>query len=108
MTDREKLDKETRESLSLIFHDYYEKLWELNNKQPISINHFHICQFELEQKLFHKKAKGYAKKKCKDYLKTKGLRRDSCMACCDCADDYGCKYMKTFVKDSLGELLLME
>lgn len=108
MNEREKIDNELRESFSKMVHDYYEKLWELNNYQPISTSHFHICQFELEQKLFHKKDKNYAKRHCKAYLKTKNMTRDVCRCCCDNADKYGCRYMKTFVRDSHEELLFIK
>ena len=87
---------------------FYERLWIANNKQYIWTDHFHVCQFELEQKLFHSKDKNWAKLKCKEHLKSFGSKRDKSFWCCDAGENgKPCRYMKTFVKDSNGEILFV-
>lgn len=44
--------------------------------------HWHICDFELLQKLLRKDSK-WAKLKCKQYLKQFGEKRDCNFNCCD-------------------------
>ena len=99
------LNKEIHGLQYEIAKTYFDKLWMLNNKDAISTKHIHSCQFELEKKL------GIGSKhpslKCKRYLKTLGMKRDSCLSCCDKAGPKGCKYMKTIVWDSNGEILFI-
>ena len=49
----------------------------------------------------------YPSLKCKQYLKTLGMKRDYCLSCCDNAGPTGCKYMKTIVWGSDGEILFI-
>lgn len=63
--------------------------------------HKHMCFFEM---LYDKR---YAKKRCKNYLKTKNMKRDKCLSCCDEADLYGCKYMKIFtIEEADGKIII--
>lgn len=101
----EELNKEIHKLQNEVAKTYFNKLWLLNNKEGISTKHMHYCQFELEKKL------GIGSKhpslKCKQYLKTLGMKRDYCLSCCDKAGPNGCKYMKTIVWDSNGEILFI-
>ena len=102
-------EKSFRERQSELIGRFYDELWIANDMKPICTNHFHICQFELERILFHSKNKNWAKLKCKEHLKPFGAKRDKFRWCCDtCEDGKPCRYMKTFVKDSNGEILFVE
>jgi hypothetical protein len=80
------------------------------------VNHMHICQFDLEQHFpYPHHAKGWNVRKCKEYLKSRGMTRDRELWCCDTAGDYvnenigysPCRYMKTIYFDSDGEILFI-
>lgn len=105
----ERIEKDFKDKKDGLIQDYFEELWYANEGESFSTNHFHICQFELEQKLFHKKDKGWAKRKCKKHLKLLGVTRDKDRWCCDiCENGRSCKYMKTFHKGINGEILFVE
>lgn len=103
-----KVEKEFQEKQSELIDDFFNELWYANGCQSIWTDHFHICQFELEQKLFHSKDKNWAKRKCKQHLKPLGVTRDKERWCCDiCENNRSCRYMKTFTKNSNGELMFV-
>ena len=61
-------------------------------------SHIHICDFELEDKLFNRKGfKKQAKKKCVSYL---GHKPDEDLACCD-----DCPHMRYIAFDYNKEVL---
>ena len=68
-------EKSFRERQSELIGRFYDELWIANDMKPICANHFHICQFELERRLFYKD-KNWAKLKCKEHLKSFGSKRD--------------------------------
>lgn len=69
-----------------------DKWCEDHGYKPSSYNHFHMCEFDLLSYMFdwcsgNKKwaAKDAEKlnRKCREYLKTQGLKRDKDLICCD-------------------------
>ena len=102
------VEKSFRERQSELISRFYDELWIANDMKSICTNHFHICQFELERRLFYKD-KNWAKLKCKEHLKSFGSKRDRSFWCCDVGENgKPCRYMKTFVKDSNGEILFVD
>ena len=102
------VEKSFKERQSELIGRFYDELWIANDMKSICTNHFHICQFELERRLFYKD-KNWVKLKCKEHLKSFGSKRDRSFWCCDVGEDgKPCRYMKTFVKDSDGEILFVE
>lgn len=106
------LEKELKEKTSKDFEEFIDKTFVLKNEELVEKgrsnifpNHFHICQFELEAKIKGKR-NNWSVRKCKEYLKTKGLKRDSRQFCCDSAEAgekwKSCKYLKTIYIDSDG------
>ena len=64
----------------------------IDNNYEYFQSHVHICDFELEDKLFNRKGfKKQAKKKCIAYL---GHKPDSDLECCD-----GCPHMRYIAFD---------
>lgn len=63
------------------------EIWENGNNG--TLNHVHICDFDLINLLYHRYGKNRAllredsKLKCKQYLKSIGKKRDNWMECCD-------------------------
>lgn len=72
--------------------DVVDEWCENHGYEPSGHNHFHMCEFDLLSGMFdwcsgNKKwgAKNAEKlnRKCREYLKTQGLKRDKYLSCCD-------------------------
>lgn len=62
----------------------FTELW--RNREHDSLDHMHVCDFELLNFLYCKNTKKLnkiVKHKCKKYLSSIGKKRDKCMSCCD-------------------------
>lgn len=72
-------------------NEMWEKSYEesiLRGGEYATLNHVHICDFDLINLLYHRygnraKLKKNAELKCKQYLKSIGKKRDYNMDCCD-------------------------
>lgn len=89
----ENLKEDIRRTTIKFINDFNDMYSTEENK--FGIHHIHRCIFELLSK-----NKRQAKKLCKEYLKTKNMKRDKCLCCCDDADENGCKYMKFILLES--------
>lgn len=65
------------------------QMWDENyqesNGNGVTLNHVHICDFDLINLLYRGKmlSEKSAKEKCKQYLKSIGKERDEDLECCD-------------------------
>lgn len=90
------LQRNTSQDSERIIKEYYDKLYNIEQNDLCSCyghNHYHKCDFEM---LHNKKQ---ALLLCKKYLRTKHMKRDKQMECCDNADCNGCRHMKHILLD---------
>ena len=88
---------ENTENVEKLTLQYIE---DIGNLHHFGTYHNHKCAFEMMYS-----SKRYAKKRCVEYLKTKGMKRDKCFSCCDYADTHGCKYMKMFFCNASDDII---
>lgn len=85
------LQKTTAQNAEENINNYYDELYNVQKKSLTYLgghNHCHKCDFEM----LHNKKQAILL--CKNYLRTKHMKRDRWMECCDNADCGGCKHMK--------------
>lgn len=94
------LQKETNNKSHKLIQEYYYNLYSIDsNTQNQGHNHYHICDFKIT------KNGKEAVLACKKYLRTKHMKRDKCMSCCDNADCEGCKHMKFILVDETDTII---
>lgn len=90
MEDNKEFDENyLKEYIQKQFNELYDKdiikTMDWKGRKVLDCGHRHMCDFEMLSRTSRQ-----AIKKCKEYLKSIGLKRDDCMVCCDV-----CKHMKT-------------
>ena len=69
--------------------EIWEQDYQENKGNDVTLNHVHICDFDLVNLLYHGYSKSRAKLredsklKCKQYLKSIGKKRDHWLDCCE-------------------------
>lgn len=100
------LQENTLKKSEKIVNNYYDSLYVIESGclQDEGFhgghNHCHRCALEI---LYNKK---YAMLQCKKYLRSKGMKRDKCLSCCDYAENgHSCKYMSFLLMTDDGQII---
>lgn len=70
-------------------NEMWEQNYQENKGNDVTLNHVHICDFDLINLLYHgysknrEKLKEDSKLRCKQYLKSIGKKRDYWLDCCE-------------------------